>query len=482
MRIAGILALVAMAAACGRLVACGRKPHSPKKEPIARLPTKMIFGSAVTSDDNTHYAYLVQDTRGVRMVRNGVPGENFRSATNRSYLPHSHRHVYWADDFTGQRLLIVDDQVIPIGYSKHEYVVPDQKGEHWAAVATLPGPGEQGTIILRDGKAIGPFADASVPAFSPTGSLAYIRVAEQPIVTKHTELVVDGKVVRSHTGNPESCIPAFGEPFEGPELPRQAVVRYLSDGRLVSLMPDGGHWALRRDDEVLGTYDATAPTAPGSVGPYLLAGPDACSNGSVIAASTVTAAEKAPVVAWWERQANQSFWRVMIDGKPALSPHCLRPWPHQPPIMSPDGRMTVFPCSVRFDDKGEAIKIIHGLKQYGPYPEVWALALSDDGKHLAYGASDGSLDLGWAVYVDGVQRSERYYAIWRPKFDPSGQHVAWEAMRSPTGPNVLVLDGRPLATFDDLLRGPDFDRPGEVSWVIRRGRRLARVNFPITPP
>jgi hypothetical protein len=480
-RVAGILALVVVAAACGRFMACGRK-HSPKKEPIARLPTTMVPGSAVASDDVTHYAYLVEDTKGVRVIRDGVPGENFKSATNRSYLRNSHRHVYWARDFTGQPLLIVDDTVIPIGYSKHEYVVSDPKAEHWAAVATLPGE-QKGTIILRDGQAIGPFADASVPAWSPTvaGELAYIRIAEEPVVTKHTELVVDGKVVRSHTGNPDTCIPAFGEPQEGPELPRQTLVRFLTDGRLVSLMPDGSHWALRRDDEVLGTFDATAPTAPGSVGPLLLAGTDRCLNGSVIAADSVTAAEQTPVVAWWERPANQSFWRVMIDGKPALSPNCLRPWPHQQPVLPPDGRLAAFPCSVRFDDKGEAVKIIHGLKQYGPYPEVWALALSDDGKHLAYGASDGSMDLAWAVYLDGVQRSERYYAIWRPKFDPSGQHLAWEAMRSPNGPNVLVLDGRTLSTFDDLLKGPIFDRPGEVGWVVRRGKRLARLNFPITP-
>jgi hypothetical protein len=44
-----------------------------------------------------------------------------------------------------------------------------------------------------------------------------------------------------------------------------------------------------------------------------------------------------------------------------------------------------------------------------------------------------------------------------------------------------VLDGRPLATFDDLLKGPIFDRPGEVAWIVRRGQRLARLNFPITP-
>jgi hypothetical protein len=171
----------------------------------------------------------------------------------------------------------------------------------------------------------------------------------------------------------------------------------------------------------------------------------------------------------------------MVDGKPATEPRCLRPWPHQNPQLPASGHPVAFPCSIRFDDHGEAILVIHGLHQYGPYPEVWALALSDDGRRLAYGASDGSLDRGWAVYADGVQQSDRYYAIWRPRFDPSAKHLAWEAMLSGRGPNVLVLDGRVLASFDDLLDGPIFDREGEVGWIIRRKHRLARVNFPLSP-
>jgi hypothetical protein len=479
-RLAALLALVAVAAACSRLASCGRK-HSPKKEPIARLPATMMPHSATVSDDLTQYAYLVQDPKGVRMIRNGKPGENFRSAGNRSYIPHTHRHIYWARGIDDRPVLVVGDDVFNVGFSKHEYVVFDPTGEHWAALAGMPDA-QPGAMILRDGTVLGPFADASVPAWSPTASLAYVRVPEQPMITRHTELVVDDKVVRSHTGNSPACVPAFGEPFQGPELPYQAMVHYLTDGRLISLMPAEDHWALRRDDEVLGTFDASAPTAPGSVGPYLLAGADACTNGSVIAVDSVTTGEKAPVVAWWERPAHQAFWRVMVDGKPMFSPPCLRPWPHQQPLLGGQGdRLAAFPCSVRFDDKGEAIKVVHGLRQYGPYPEVWALGMSDDGKHLAYGASNGSLDLGWAVYVDGVLRSEQYYGIWRPRFDPTGEHVAWEAMRSADGPNVVVLDGRALATFDDLLHGPSFDRPGEVSWIVRRGHRLARLNFPLTP-
>jgi hypothetical protein len=471
-----VIRLPAALCALALLAACGHKA-SPRKERIARLPDIFLPMSAVVSDDRSRYAYLVEDADGVRMIRDGSASEDYRRATNRNFSPNAHHHVYWAQRDDNQPLLVVDDLVIPIGYSRHEYVVFDPSGTHWAALASPVDHG--GAIILRDGATLGPFADASVPAWSPTATptLAYLRVLGEPLIARRTELVVGDTVVRENTGNAPACVPALGEPFEGPELPRQAMVRYLSDGRLVSVMPLDARWALRRDAEVLGTFDATAPTASGSVGPYVLAGTDACQSGSVIAVTSVTTAERAPVVAWWERPADGPHWRVMVDGRPALSPPCLRPWPHQPPQLTADGKAVSFPCSVRFDDKGEAIKVIHGLRAYGPYPEVWALALSDDGSRLAYGASDGTLDLAWAVYADGVQVSERYYSIWRPRFDPTGRHLGWEAMRSGRGPNILVLDGRPLASFDDLIDGPIFDRPGEVAWIIRRKRHLARINF-----
>lgn len=464
------------------LALCAGCSHdaSPRKESLARLHPLVLPGSATVSHDGAHHAYLVRDTDGTRMVRDGVASENYRDATNRSYAPTSARHVYWARGFDDQPLLVVDDSTIPIGYSRHEYVTFDPTGTHWAALAK-PAGGE-GAVVLRDGVALGPFSDASVPAWSPEGALAYLRVQGLPGLPRTVELVVGDAVVRSAPAMSPTCVPMLGEPFEGPELPRHAIVRYLSDGRLLTLMPQQDGWALTRGEERLGTFDASAPTAAGTAGPYVLAGTEACNAGSVIAASTVTAADQAPVVAWWERTPGaDGWWRVVVDGVPASPLRCLRPWPHQPPLLSSDGRGVAFPCVTRFDDHGEAIMVVHGDREYGPYPEVWALALSDDGQRIAYGTSDGSLDLGWAVYADGVPQSERYYGVWRPRFDPSGRHLAWEAMRSVDGPNVLVLDGRPLATFDDLLDGPVFDREGEVAWFIRRGRRLARLNFPLAP-
>jgi hypothetical protein len=467
-------ALVALVAACA-------PRGSQRKEPIARLQHVFLKGSAAVSEDHKHYAYLVQDADGTRMVRDGVADENYHVVTNRSFTPKAHRHVYWARRDDNQRMIVVDGIPTPIGFSRHEYVVFDSTGTHWAALATTEDGGPD-AIVLRDGEVLGPFPNASVPAWSPSGTLAYLRHQGQPFIAQRTELVVGDQVVRENVGTAATCLPSLDEEFEGPDLPRFAMVRYLADGRLVTLMPRDAGWALMRGDETLATFDASVPTSTGSVGPYSITGPEVCTTGSVIAASSVTTAEKGDVVVWWERPAGSTLWRVMVNGRPVAGPGCLRPWPHQPPQVTAEGRMVSFPCSRRFDDQGEAIEVVHGLTRYGPYPEVWALALSNDGSHLAYGATDDSrTDAAWGVYDNDRLVSERYYAIWRPRFDPSATHLAWEAMRSDSGPNILVLDNRVLATFDDLIDGPIFDRPNEVGWIIRKKRRLARVNFPLAP-
>jgi hypothetical protein len=468
-----------LSAALMLLAACRSAPHSPRKESLARLPEKFLAGSVTVSDDLRHHVYLVEERRGTRVVRDGVPGEKYGAATNRSFFPKSARSLYWARRPEGQTLVVVDDIPYPVGYARHEWVAFDPSGAHWAVLASAPD--DAGAVILADGKEIGPFDDASVPAWSPAGTLTYLRAqGDAGSHERRVELMVGDTVLRDSPARKGFCQPAIGEGWRGPALPQNTALRYLSDGRLVTLMPQEDRWALTRDAEILGTFDASVPTAPGSVGPYAIAGDGTCAAGSVIAATTVTAAEQAPVTAWWERQAGaDGKWRVVVDGKPAADVACLRPWPHQPPQLAADGRSVAFPCVTRFDDHGEAIMVVHGEERYGPYPEVWALALSDDGRRLAYGAADGSLDQSWAVYADGQQISPRYYAIWRPRFDPSARHLGWEAMLTAKGPNVLLLDGRRLGTFDDLVNGPLFDRPGEVGWVIRRKNRLARLNFPL---
>ena len=135
-RMAALLALVAMAAACSRLASCGRK-HTPRKETITRLPTTMMAGSAVVSDDVTQYAYLVEDTKGVRMIRNGKAGENLRSGTNRSFIPHTHRHIYWGRGFDDRSVL--GERFSGVSVDEAQFAVRQQPGHphhgrpfHWA--------------------------------------------------------------------------------------------------------------------------------------------------------------------------------------------------------------------------------------------------------------------------------------------------------------------------------------------------------------
>jgi hypothetical protein len=85
------------------------------------------------------------------------------------------------------------------------------------------------------------------------------------------------------------------------------------------------------------------------------------------------------------------------------------------------------------------------------------------------------------MYVDGVPFAPRYHAVWRPRFDPSGRHVAWEGIPTPGSRPILALDGRNLVRFDHLVAGPVYLQPGWVSWAVRQGRRIARINFPLDP-
>jgi hypothetical protein len=469
-------AILAVVAALLLASTCQRHPASPRKQTIARLPPKVLAGSVTVSRDLAHHAFLLEDEDGIRMIRDGVPSDAYQSATNRSYAPASALHAYWARTADGTSLLVVGDQAVPIEYSRHEYVVFDSTGRHWAAVATPPGADGSTAAVLRDGRSSGPFADAGIPAWSPAGTLAYLRATDAPDDARRVALVEDDRVVDEHPATAPSCTPALAEALQGPTLPRLSAVRYLSDGRLLVIRPDADHWIVRRGDDTLATYDASAPTSPSSVGPFMLAEPGACQHGTLVAANSLAVADAAPVAAWWERTADAN-WRVVVDGRPVAGVRCLRPWHHQAPLLSHDGRTVAFPCVTKFDEHGEAIVVVRGSERYGPYPEVWGLALSDDGTRVAYGASDGSLEASFAIFANGVQQSDRGYATWRPRFDPSGAHLGWEVMRTAKGPNQLVLDGRALATFDDLLDGPLFDRPGEVAWLVRRKDRVVRLNF-----
>jgi hypothetical protein len=151
-------------------------------------------------------------------------------------------------------------------------------------------------------------------------------------------------------------------------------------------------------------------------------------------------------------------------------------------VLSRDGQSWAYACVTGVPVTGQEVLVVTPGARHGPYREVWGLALSDDGRRVAYGASpDGGTGSSWHIYADGVPYPAAFYATWRPRFDPSGTHLGWEAIPQQGARPVLGLGRRSLLRFDDLVDGPAYLKPGWVSWAVRNGRHLSRVNFPLRP-
>jgi hypothetical protein len=68
--------------------------------------------------------------------------------------------------------------------------------------------------------------------------------------------------------------------------------------------------------------------------------------------------------------------------------------------------------------------------------------------------------------------------VWRPLLGPGTGRLVWQRRGEEDERGVLGIDQRPIASFDDVVWGPRVLRPGMVTWVIRRGQRLIRLDVP----
>lgn len=473
-----------MLAAIG--IACSRVPEVPRKTHLTRLPFEYVPGTLVASTDLQHFAYLVREDGGTSAILDGVRGPTFESATMRSFAPGSSRLFYWAQ-LPSERLLVADGTAVPVGATHHLYLTFDDDGSRWAMVAGVPKPPgasdpdpDKRVMIVVDGAERGRWRDAAVPALTRDGAhLAYI-VREGPGDATPLQLVVDGAARGTAPWGPGACITPYDLQVDGPRLPAWLRTIYLSDGRLVVLWRDGEGWAVVRDGERIGGPFAVNVPAPDD-GPGFDVSSEACNAAAAIVSTSVVAAEKAPVVAWWERVADSGGqWRVVRDGVPVDDTLCLEAWTDYPPILTPDGKTVAYPCvTTRTPGGGRQMHYVVGSRRFGPYSDVWSGAVSDDGRRVAFAAIDVVPGSRWAVYVDGVAAPPRYRGVWRPRFDPSGRHVAWEGLLDRSGRGALDLDGHDVARFDELVSGPSYEIPGHVSWVIRRARLLTRVSLPL---
>ncbi len=455
--------------------ACSRA-HPPRKTHLARLPTSV--GQIAIADDGRSYAYFERGESDGWVVENGVKGPTFPLSGLLTFAPVTHALFYFAGnpaDPAGDGFLIADGQRLGGQFAREGDMVFSPDGKRWATTGgthphrkgdqTEPGP----VIVFSDGKELGRYPDASLPAFSHDGKhLAYLVAGDDGAA----KLLVDG-AERATYGLPESGCSARTKPRvkgKNPEFWPQFQVRYLSDDSLLVMTRDREGWGIYRDATRIASFESSRVQAH----PEGIAG---CASAAAIASWSLTAAEKAPVVAWFERLGgSEERWRVVVDGKPVDDVICAGAYLRQPPELSADGRHIAYACPAPGPD--ESFFVVADGQRYGPYRDVWAYVWSDDAAHLAYGGSTGLPPRPWRYYVDGQARSEEFAALWRPRFEPRTGRLAWEAELERRQNGWLGIDGRRIASFDEVVWGPEFFRRGTATWVIRRGRRLTRLDIP----
>jgi hypothetical protein len=245
---------------------------------------------------------------------------------------------------------------------------------------------------------------------------------------------------------------------------------YLSDGRLLVLAPDAGGWAVFRGDERLASYAQSL--IPGST--IILS--DKNTPACIVAASLSTAAD-VPVAVWWERMPGEDDrWRIVRDGAAVDGIVCNTYWGTQPPLVTRDGKHVAYVCGGPIELEvplGRRTVVLDG-RRFGPYTESWTLGLADDGSRVAYGATDTMPVRQWRMYANGMPIVGPFELVWRPRFSPEARHVFWAAGPE-HGRREIGLDARVVTRFDDLLYGPEFPSSDTAVWVMRRGRKISRV-------
>jgi hypothetical protein len=173
---------------------------------------------------------------------------------------------------------------------------------------------------------------------------------------------------------------------------------------------------------------------------------------------------------------SEERWRMVVDGKPIDDVVCARAWPYQPAELTRDGKHIAYGCSVTYPE--ERVFLLADGRRYGPYWDMWAYSWADDGSHVAYGAAEEPIPRSWRYFVDGEPRTDRVTYVWRPLVEPTGRLV-WQSRGEEGERAKLGIDRRAISAFDDVVWGPRFLEPGTVTWVIRRGRRLVRLDVPL---
>jgi len=450
--------------------ACDYRPRlRASKRNLTLLPLPWRRPSINVADDGTHVTYAVRAAGGYYVVTPQGRGPTYRDVSSPLFAPKSDRVLYWGSrgELGHRRFDVVAGSTItptPFVEGVGDFATA-LGGARWAALGFVEnGPGDppdapRAMAIVVDGREMGRHAAASRPSFSPDG--AHVAWAARA-ANGETTIIVDGAVVRT--------LAPPASPPEGPRFDRLAEVRYLSDGRLLALVPDGDEWVVLRGDERLAAYAQNL--IPRST--LLLAGPE--TKASIVAGSLVTALD-APAAVWWERMPGVAEqWRIVRDGAAIDGIVCDHYWDTQLSVLTDDGAHVAYVCPTPMEAEaplGRRWVVLDG-RRFGPYVESWTLGVSSDGTQVAHGAADSLPIMAWRIFVNGTPRTPPDVLVWRPRFSPDGAHVLW-AGGPERGRRRLSIDARVVTRFDDVLHGPEFPAPRTAVWVIRRGRKISRV-------
>lgn len=440
---------------------------------LVRLPDTARRQTLAIGSDGETFAFVERTTAGQRVVHSSGTDREYEEVSYPVLLRETQRRVYWAIDrnLGEDELLLVDNgREVRTGMRQPNPFVLNRTGTRWATVGNLArdaaGPGSSGkAAVYSNGELIGVYEDVSVPALSADGSeIAF--VGERPDGS-HV-LVVNGKEKRVFPRFPEGrAAPPMRMSDRAPGL-GQFKLLYLTDRSLVVLAYDAEGWAVYRNDTRLASFAQVL-----SLGGQVALGFDQFRTAPTILANSLTAADSAPAVAWWEKvPGEESKWRVSRNGEP-LATVCEHYWEFMPPMFSDDGRHLAYPCyrGLPVSPDVDADFVIDG-RRIGPWNSIWGIAFTPAGDRVAYAATREARGKWWYA-IDHRTFPLAYDEAWRPRFTPDGKHLVWEARYKRK--LVAVIDGDSVYSFDAVLWGPEFPAPNTVAWVVRRGDRVQRV-------
>lgn len=441
---------------------------------LTTVPPDFDARNFVASDDGSSHAYVARVGDFFHVVHDGTKGPPFREVTGPLIAPASRQVFYWGVDDDGGKprvSLVAGQTTIVTALEKPGQIVFSADGGHWAAIGgTARRDGDRvarGPVILyRDGREVGSYADATVPALSRDGQHMAVLVEN---AGGQLALIVDGNEQRTFAPPKVATSPLVQPDQIGSSLPGMRVA-YLADGSLMLLTRDESGWALYQREQRIASFKVNVSRDQGLA--ELSSG---LQYARAISADAMGFAADAPLAVWWERLEGEApRWHVVRDGARVDDVVCVKPWEHDPPVLSADGERVAYLCPKRSAQGIEQVSVVFDGRELGPYTGAWGIALSHDGRRVAYAADDNAVDRPWRYFVDGVPRPTRYDRVWPPRWSDDDRLFFWVAERGDRV--VLMVNGSGRASSDSVVWVPKVSANGNLWWITQRGRRLSRVD------